>query len=322
MKHTGAKPLTLPGLMLLPGLLLGLGPLSAQKPQLPSVRQLLDRLRAREKTVESVEIEFSVRDRFPNDVRFESSGTLRVLHGTHFQTAVRVAFDDEVRSEMQTVVTPQGVWTRRKDPIEEICLFMGPELRKEMEEKTRRLGENAQLPGPVSAPKGGVLGTAMLQALSRQFALEVTGRKEIDGVRCLMLAGARRQPKADGGTADKGQRESPFDPPAPARAEVVVRETDAIPVRMTQYGADGAAMVLFEVHRLAVDAKLDPTSFQIDKPEGATFLDIEKHPPSWAQILRVREAFAELEEKEHAEKDRPASKPGSEPADTRKRPAK
>ena len=28
-----------------------------------------------------------------------------------------------------------------------------------------------------------------------------------------------------------------------------------------------------------------------------TFLDVEKHPPSWAQILRVREEYSALEEK-------------------------
>ena len=317
MKHTGAKPLAWATLAVLSGPLGSLSQAPAQEPQPPTVRELLEKVRGREKAVKSVEIEFSVRDRFPNDVCFESRGTLRVLRGTHFHTAVKVAFDDEVRSEMQTVVTPEGVWTRRKDPIEEIYLFMSPELRKEMETKTRRLGERANLPGPLSAPEGGVLGGAMLQALSKQFDLKVTGRKEIDGVRCWVLAGDRRQPKS----GEQGKRESPLEQPAPARAEVMLRDPDAIPIRMTQFGADGAPMVSFKVHRLAVDAKLDPTSFKI-RPEGATFIDIEKHPPSWAQILRVREAYAELEEKE---KDRPASAPASQPAkktDTRKSPGK
>jgi len=318
MKHTGAISLVWPGLALILGLLQGLPTLSAQDPQLPTVRQLLEKVRAREKAVKSVEIEFSVRDQFPNDVRFESRGTLRVLRGTHFHTAVRVAFDDEVKSEMQTVVTPAGVWTRRKDPIEEIYLFMKPGLRDEMEEKTRRLGDTARLPGPVSAPKGGVLGGAMLLALTQQFDLKVTGKKDVDGVRCFVLAGDRRKPKA----GDKGKRESPLEQPVPEKAEVIVREADAIPIRMTQFGADNAAMVSFQIHRLAVDAKLDPNTFKIEKPEGATFIDIEKHPPSWAQILRVREAFAELEEKEGAGKDRPASEPASKPADTKKDPGK
>jgi outer membrane lipoprotein-sorting protein len=318
MKHTGAKPLAWPGLALLGGLLQGPAPLPAQEPQLPTVGELLQKVQAREKTLKSVEIEFSVRDRFPNNVRFESRGTLRVLRGTHFQTVVQVAFDDEVRSEMQTVVTPEGVWTCRKDPIEEIYLFMSPELRKEMEAKTRRLGEDAGLPGPLSGPKGGVLGGAMLKALSQQFDLKVTGQKKIDGVRCWVLAGARRQPKTG-----EEKRNSPLEQPAPEKAEVVLRDPDAIPIRMTQFGADGTPMLSFQVHKLAVDAKLDPTTFKVDKPEGATFIDIQKHPPSWAQILRVREAYAELVEKE---KDRPASEPASKPAskptDTRKDPDK
>ncbi len=322
MKHTAAKPLVWPCLALVPGLLVGLPSLAGQDSQLPTVRELLERVRAREKTVKSVEIEFSVRDRFPNNVRFESRGTLRVLNGTHFHTAVKVAFDDEVKSEMQTVVTPGGVWTRRKDPIEEIYLFMKPGLRDEMQKKTRRLGETAQLPGPVSAPKGGVLGAAMLLALSQQFDLKVTRHKEVDGVRCLVLAGDRRKPRPAGTTGDRGRRQSPLEQPVPEKAEVIVREADAIPIRMTQFGADGAAMVSFQIHRLAVDAKLDPSTLKIDKPEGATFIDIEKHPPSWAQILRVREAYAELEEKEGAGKDRPASGPASKPADTRKGPGK
>jgi len=321
MKHTGAKPLAWPGMALLLGPLQGLPGFVAQDPQSPqppTVRELLDRVRTREKSVKSVEIEFSVRDRLPNDVRFESRGTLRVLRGTHFQTAVKVSFDDEVRSEMQTVVTPAGVWTRRKDPIEEVYLFMKPELRKEMEEKTRRLGETVQLPGPVSAPRGGVLGGAMLLALSQQFDLKVTGAKEVGGVRCLVLAGGRRQPKTGESTGNKDGRQSPFEEPVPEKAEVMVREADAIPVRMTQYGADGKAMVSFQVQRLTLDNGLDATSFKIDQPEGATFLDIEKHPPSWAQILRVREAYDELEKQAGAEKDRPASKPAA----TRKSPGK
>lgn len=314
MKHTGAKPLSWASLAVLSWLFGGLVPLPAQKPQLPTARELLEKVQAREKTIKSVQVEFSVRDRFPNNVRFESRGTLRVLRGTHFHTSVQVAFDDEVRSEMQTVVTPQGVWTRRKDPIEEIYLFMSPELRKEMEEKTRRLGETANLPGPLSGPKGGALGAAMLQALSQQFDLKVTGRKEIDGADCWVLAGARRQPKA--GEEDK--RQGPLGQPVPEKAEVVLRAPDAIPIRMTQFGADGTPMISFKVHKLAVDARLDPTTFKIDRPEGATFIDIEKHPPSWAQILRVREAYAELEE---GKKDRPASAPASKPAKPAKKPA-
>ena len=174
MKHTGAKPLVWLGLAVALQLSQGLWAQASRDTQTPTVRELLERVRAREKAVKSVEIEFSIQDRFPDNRRFESRGSLRVLQGTHFYTAVEVSFDDEVRSEMQTVVTPEGVWTRRKDPIEEVYLFTNPKLRKEMELKTRRLGETAPLPGPMSAPSAGVLGGAMLLALSRQFDLKVT----------------------------------------------------------------------------------------------------------------------------------------------------
>ncbi len=305
MKHTGAKPLVWLGLAVALQLSQGLWAQASRDTQTPTVRELLDRVRAREKAVRSVEIEFSIQDRFPDNRRFESRGCLRVLQGTHFYTSVEVSFDDEVRSEMQTVVTPDGVWTRRKDPIEEVYLFTNPKLRKEMELKTRRLGETAPLPGPMSAPSAGVLGGAMLLALSRQFDLKVTGRKKVDDVQCLVLTGDRRSLQP----GDTNRRRSPLEQPVPEKAEVILREADAIPIRMTQFGSDGKPMVSFQIHKLAVDTKLDPSTFKIDKPKGATFLAIEKHPPSWSQILRVREAFAELEEKEKAEadKDRPAS---------------
>ncbi len=310
MKHTGAKPLVWLGLAVALQLSQGLWAQASRDTQTPTVRELLEKVRAREKAVKSVEIEFSIQDRFPDNRRFESRGSLRVLQGTHFYTAVEVSFDDEVRSEMQTVVTPEGVWTRRKDPIEEVYLFTNPKLRKEMERKTRRLGETAPLPGPMSTPSAGVLGGAMLLALSRQFDLKVTGRKKVDDVQCLVLAGDRRslQP-GDKPDTPGDRRRSPLEQPIPEKAEVILREADAIPIRMTQFGSDGKPMVSFQIHKLVVDGKLDPSTFKIDKPKGATFLDIEKHPPSWSQILRVREAFAELEEKEKAEagKDRPAS---------------
>jgi len=306
-------------LALVQGAAQGLPAQARQDPQPPTVGQLLKTLQTREKSVKSVEIEFSVQDRFPNNRRFESRGILRVLHKTHFQTAVQVSFDDEVRSEMQTVVTPDGVWTRQKSPIEDVLLFTKPELREEMEQKTRKLGETTRLPGPMSTPKGGVLGGAMLLALSRQFDLKVTGRKVVDKVACLVLSGDRRQPKAGD---DTGDRESPLAQPAPEKATVIVREADAIPIRMTQFGADDKPMVSFEIHKLVLDAELDTTSFKIDKPEGATFIDIEKHPPSWAQILRVREAYAELEEKEKTGRESEKDRPASQPADTRKGPGK
>ncbi|MHC4514039.1 MAG: LolA family protein [Planctomycetota bacterium] len=322
MKHTGAKPLMWLGLVLIQGAAQGLPAQPGQDPQPPTVGQLLKTLQTREKAVKSVEIEFSVQDRFPNNRRFESRGTLRVLHRTHFQTAVQVSFDDEVRSEMQTVVTPDGVWTRQKSPIEDVFLFTKPELRKEMEQKTRKLGETTRLPGPMSTPQGGVLGGAMLLALSRQFDLKVAGRQVVDKVSCLVLDGDRRQSKAGDDTGEQDQRESPLAQPVPEKATVIVREADAIPIRMTQFGADGKPMVSFQIHKLVLDAELDTSSFKIDKPEGATFIDIEKHPPSWAQILRVREAYAELEEKEKTKRESEKDRPASQPADTRKGPGK
>ena len=325
MKHTAASSLVWLVLTLCPGLGKGLAAQTGQDPQLPTLKALAEKLRTQEKAAKSVEFEFSVRDQFPNGVRFETRGILRVLHKTHFHTAVRVSFDDDVRREMQTVVTPDGVWTRIKDPIEEVYLFMKPELREEMQHKSRKLGGNMSMPGPVAVNQDGLLGGAMLESLSRQFDLAVTGRRDVDKVRCLVLAGPRRKLKSDPSGKDtaKGPR------PIPARAEVLLRESDAAPVRMTQFGPDGEAMLSFHVHKLVVDPKLDPATFKIDKPAGATFIDIEKHPPSWAQILRVRDAYAELEEKEKKEKKQgdKGEKKGkaqgtSRPADSRKSPGK
>ena len=140
MKHTGAIALVWLVQTLSSGAASAAATSPQDKPQGPTIKELVGKLQAREKSLKSVDMEFWTKDRFPGGGRIETRGRLRVLPGTHFHTSVQVLFEGEIRSEMQTVVTPKGVWTRRRDPIEEVYLFMTPKLRKEMEakEKTRQ----------------------------------------------------------------------------------------------------------------------------------------------------------------------------------------
>ena len=99
------------------------------------VQDLIAKMKATEKDVDSALLEMVTRGTYPGGVTFEIRGSVRVLDRTHFQIRNRATFEDDLTAEHEEVRTPEGAWTREKDPaFGEVYLFMKPELVEELEQ--------------------------------------------------------------------------------------------------------------------------------------------------------------------------------------------
>ena len=88
---------------------------AAPETQTPTVKELVAQMKVREKGVTSAYLETVSRGPLPGGTQFEIAGSVRVLDGTHFHIVNRATFED-VTSESEHVVTPDGVWLREKGP--------------------------------------------------------------------------------------------------------------------------------------------------------------------------------------------------------------
>ena len=245
--------------------------------QVTTVPGLVEAIRAREKAVRSVELSMRTRGSFPGEEPFETQGTLRVLSTTHCHTQMSVRFGDEITTEFETVKTPEGVMMREKDPAQgEVFVRMEGDLLTDLDAASQVLGLGA-FDGPGAEMAHGPLGSIMLEDLSQQFDLSLSGPSLVGEFECWTVSGDRR----------KGEEDEVFG--VAERVEVLVRRADLALIRMTQFGG-GQALVDVEITSLKLDLTLEPTSFGIALPSGARVVDALDHPPARAQIDQI---FAE-----------------------------
>src|SRR5688572_10397217 len=87
----------------------------------------------RMKDFQSATVKRRQKGEFPDGGKFEVSGTIRVLGKTHVHEVRTGRFGEDLHTEAEMVITPEGVWTREKDPIAgEVFTFMRPELVAEL----------------------------------------------------------------------------------------------------------------------------------------------------------------------------------------------
>ena len=238
------------------------------------LQELIAKMKAAEKDVDSAVLEMVTRGTYPGGVGFEIRGSVRVLGGTHFHIRNRATFEDDLTSEQEEVRTPEGAWMREKDPaFGEVYLSMKPELLAELKRAKETLagaGDEAPL---ADNPAEDPLGSAMLESLDRHFALEVQ-KRVIGGHDVLVVQGPVREAPPEPGESDF---------PQPDRVELLVRTPDLAVIQMTQF-RDGKELMQVEITRLELNVPIDKGSFRIELPEGQRFLDVMEHPPAAAQI--------------------------------------
>ena len=274
--------------------LLALGPLSlvsglfaqdsipvAPPGQLKTLQELLTEMQAAEKSATSVYLEMTSKGSYAGDVNFDTQGTLRVLHGTHFQMHLLANFGEGMSAESETVKTPEGVWIREDDPaFGKVFLKMDKELVDKLDEATRILGqEGAAVPGAMSEQSTSPLGSSMLESLSQQYDLKVERKVYKDGQECWVVAGDLR---GDLPPPDENA------PPVPDRVDILVRTLDSAVLQMVHL-KDGREQLRVNITRLELNRPMAEDSFRIDG-EGQVPMDIMEHPPAAAQIQSTLDA--------------------------------
>lgn len=316
--------------------LVSAGLLSAQQdppqtPESPKLTALVQQLRAREASLKSLQMRVETRGAYPGGARLETAGRIRVLGGTHFDFALECSFRGGpaaggVASRVRGVLTPTGFWRFEDGPVAgPTYIEMSPSLVAELQRAQAALATEAKakgrpaqaLPGPLDTKLEAPLGSATLLALDRFFDLSLQpGQMELDGVPCVLLAGAWRgatmgaearkalQELDDGAVRARGA----------SRCEVWLRASDKIPLRIAQYRSAAAGekgekqeelALEIRIRDLVLDAELDRESFVLKAPGDQVFVDALEHRPTRAQIDRLRDEYAALQERQ---KDKPGGK--------------
>lgn len=266
----------------------GQGP--AGRGQETSVAELVSMIKAREKTVGSVLMEMKTRGTYPDGVTYEVEGRVRVLGETHFQFVQSSTFEEDLRSEGETVRTPDGAWMLERDPtFGEVYLHMTPDLLTRLEEAQKLI--SGEPGGAFDNPAKDPMGSALLESLDQQFDLQVA-RRLIDGREFVVVQG-----KARDGMAPPPEM---GDLPMPDRVELLMRTPDLAVVEWTQF-VDGKPVMQTEITRLELDLPMDEDSFELELPPGKEFIDVMDHPPAEAQI---RQLLEEAERRKDGEQGR------------------
>lgn len=321
MFHTTSWTLTIGLLGLFGGSPIGAQEKSEKTTQKPEVKEVIDNVIALEKTLKSVEIEMATIGAYPGGLKFRTSGRLRVLGTTHFHILVESTFvgsdDDELRSEVEKVITPDGVTTRQDGPIEVVYTQMTAALVKRLEvaQKALAAAEKAS-PGsvvvvPTILSDGGraPLGSAMVTALAQLFDLSLQkDTRLVGGRQCKVLSGPWRVPtpvkddkqptEAQDATSERVGAHS---------AEIVVRP-DGVPIAMRQFDDKHVVLLELRIDKLTLNPGLTAKDFSLAVPEGTVILDVMDHRPSRVQIQRLLDDYQALPESKGKESPIPDPK--------------
>lgn len=247
---------------------------------MPSLAQLVEELKAKEKKSDAVVLEMSSKAWLGGDRVLATTGTMRVLSTTHVHVRMNADFGDGMTGENETVKTPDGVWTREKDPSQgTVYTFVPPELLARLEAAMKVLGGgDADVPGvpnDISAARG----SALLESLAQSFDLTVARTILVDKEECYVVEGKSK-------TAPAKRAAEDFDLPEPDQIEVLVRKQDHVLATMRQF-KDGKPLLEVKITRIEFPQTLSKESFAITPPEGVRFKNVMDHPPAREQIERI-----------------------------------
>lgn len=280
------------------------------------INKVIVDLQKLEKSLKGVELEMETLGSYPGGLKFRTRGRLRVLGRTHFHILVVSTFlgndEDQLSSEVEKVITPDGVWTRQQGPIEVVYTKMSATLVKRLELAQKALsaadkansGSAVAVPGLLSGGGRSPLGSAMLVAFAQQFDLRLQeARRSVDGSECRVFSGRWRVPTGDGDNKDGGAA-APVERVGPASAEIVVRP-DGVPIALRQFDRDHGTTLELRVGKLTLNPAFEESGFVLPVPEGRVFQDVMDHRPSRAQIQRLLDEYEALDQPKPPVRDKP-----------------
>jgi hypothetical protein len=234
-------------------------------------------MRAAEQRARSIVVELATQGQLPGGLEVATRGTLHVLRGAQpvLRTAVEYSFGDGLTGRVESAQTAAGIVLYEENPaFGELYLRLDPAVVADLEWAGTVL-ERADLPGMADRRAAAPLGSSMLADLARQFALEVTARRERDGEAGQWLAGPRRD-----GLGDAGE-----ELPLADRVELFVRDRDHALLEVAHLQA-GKRLQHLTVRRLEIDVDIPPATFEV-AGRGQRLRDVQQHLPMWDQIQQV-----------------------------------
>ncbi|MFN9274315.1 MAG: hypothetical protein ACK6D2_01100 [Planctomycetota bacterium] len=248
------------------------------------VDELIAAMRAAEATLRAVTLRMSTEGRLPGGLVMSVRGELRARYGDDRATYARFAYatGDGLRGTAESAQTAAGITLREDDPsFGEVYVTIEPAVVADLEWAGRVL-QRDDLPGmpdkASSSPEQRVaspLGSGLLAALRRQFALAVQPRRERDGQPGTWLAGPRRGDLA----ADDP------DLPIADRVEAFVRTADLALVHMRQLQGEQVVQQV-DVEAIERDVELPAARFVVaaggEKPKP-----VQQFVPLWEAIQQA-----------------------------------
>ncbi len=260
--------------------------LLAQNPTQEGMRleDLITAMKAKEKAIKTASLDMETKGSFPGGIEFSTKGRIRVLGETHFHILVKSDFGPEMAVETETLLTPEGLFTREKDPVQgEVFTHMDMELLSELRAASAATGEESNMPGLSAGPSQGPLGSRVLEDLVAQFNLEVTGPVRVNDESCWVVAGPLRS----------DAKQENFAGMSADGMDILVRQNDLALVRMTQL-KEGKPVSEVRITRLEIDVPIPTASFKLEVQPTQDPIDVMDHPPMRDQIMRL---FADAEAK-------------------------
>lgn len=254
-------------------------PPAEAKAEDPLVKELVAKLQAAEAAAKTVYQELHTEGVYPGGKTFQTRGSLRVLRGAHPRLLARVEFNfaDDFSGRMETLKTADGVWILERSPTSgDVYFEIDQETMRDLEWAASVLGKADEVPG-VDRRAAAPLGSAMLQELSRQYALAPLSKKDRDGQPGQWIGGELR-PAAVRPPADEM--------PLPGRVELFVRDGDRALLDTIYFDAQNKVVQRIKMVKLEVDRPMTADEFKIDagdlKPRP-----VREYQPAWTQVEKI-----------------------------------
>lgn len=269
------------------------------KLQADRIDELVTAMREAEKNLKSVALEMTTSGRLRGDLSTRVHGVLHVVRGA--QPALHCKFDystsDGLRGQSESAQTATGIVLLNDDlAFGQVFVQVDAKTTADLEWAGQVLGRD-DLPG--MAPRSAApLGSAVLAAVKRQFALEVDKRTDRAGEAGTWIAGPRR-PGLDTQDPELAGAD---------RVELFVRKKDNALLELREFTGDVVTQQLV-VDKIELDVELPAKLFQIDgggqRPRPA-----KEHAPLWELIEQAcLEAEAKcLKDADAKNKDLPPEK--------------
>jgi hypothetical protein len=291
--------------------------IDAAKAEARRLDDLIAAMRAAEAKLTSVSLRMATMARLPGGLAMSVRGELRARYGEGRATYAKFRYEtgDGLRGSVESAQTAAGITLREDDPaFGEVYVVVEPALVADLEWAGRVL-QRDDLPGMPekgSSPErraASPLGSGLLVALRRQFALAVQPRSEHDGQPGTWLAG----PRQAGLAADDP------DLPVADRVEAFVRTADLALVSMRQYQGEQVVQEVL-VEALARDVDMPIEGFAVAAVPGQKPKPVQQFVPLWEAIQQACLAAEAKCEKDAAARNE--AKPAGEQQPAEVRPSK